>query len=215
MVAYIDLRGPHPKSDNGHVYILTRVDAYTKWAEAFRLQNKDAKTVAKVLVEQLFCRFGTLSDQGREVDGRIMREICQLFDIDKLRTSPCKPSTNQVERLHRTLNTILGKTVEDHQRNWNRRLHCAMAVYRASRHESTGYSPNFLTLGREVRGPVDIVYGVAKERPIKETYDSFVEMIRSRMTDTYSEVRKAFKRNAERNKRYYDGKVRPQKYSVG
>ena len=103
---YIDLTGPHPKSDNGHVYILTCVDAFTKWGEAFPLRNKEAETVAKVLVEQLFYRDGTflsiLSDQGREVDGQIMREICRLFDVDKLRTSPYKPSTNQVERLHRT-----------------------------------------------------------------------------------------------------------------
>jgi len=198
---------------------LTCVDAFTKWIEAFPLRNKEAETVAKILVEQLFCRFGPLlsipSDQGREVDGRIMREICRLFNVDKLRTSPYKPSTNQVERIHRTLNTILGKTVEDHQRDWDRRLPYAMAAYRASRHESTGYSPSFSTLGREVRGPVDIVYGVAEERPIKETYDGFVEMIRSRMTDAYAEVRKALKRSAERNKRYYDCKVRPQKYSVG
>jgi len=90
-----------------------------------------------------------------------------------------------------------------------------MAAYRASRHESTGYSPNFLTLGREVRGSVDVVYGVVEEGPIKETYDSFVEMIRTRMTDAYSEVRKVLKRSAERNKRYYYCKVRPQKYSVG
>jgi len=82
-----------------------------------------------------------------------------------------------------------------------------MAAYRASRHESTGYSPNFLTLGRKLRGPVDSVY--------EETYESFVEMIRSRMTDAYSEVRKALKRSAKRNERYYDCKVRPQKYSVG
>jgi len=89
-----------------------------------------------------------------------------------------------------------------------------MTAYRASRHESTGYSPNFLTIRREVRGPVDIVYGVAEEKPIKETYDSFVEMIRRRMTDAYSEVRKALKSNAERNKRYYACKVRPQTYPV-
>jgi len=56
-----------------------------------------------------------------------MREISRLLDVDKLRTSPYKPSTNQVERLQLTLNTILGKTVEDHQRDWDRRLPCAMA----------------------------------------------------------------------------------------
>jgi len=30
---YIDLTGPHPKSDRGHVYILTCIDSFTKWAD--------------------------------------------------------------------------------------------------------------------------------------------------------------------------------------
>ena len=75
------------------------MDSFTKWTEAFLLRNKEAETVAKVLVEQVFTRFGTplsvLSDQGKEVDGRIMNEICRLFGIEKLRTSPYKPSTNR------------------------------------------------------------------------------------------------------------------------
>jgi len=43
----------------GNVYILTCIDAFTKWTEAFPIRNKEAETVAKVLVEQLFCQFGT------------------------------------------------------------------------------------------------------------------------------------------------------------
>jgi hypothetical protein len=75
-----------------YTYILTCIDPFTKWVEAFPLRNKEAETVARTLVEQVFCRFGVpialLSDQGREVDGNIMREICRLMDIDKLRTTP-------------------------------------------------------------------------------------------------------------------------------
>ena len=60
--------------------------------EAFPIRNKEAETVAKMLVEQVFCRFGVpvalVSDQGKEVDGNVMREICRLLDIDKLRTTP-------------------------------------------------------------------------------------------------------------------------------
>ena len=127
------------------------------WAD-----NKEAETIAKVLVEQVFCRFGApvsvLSDQGKEVDGNIMRSICRMMDIDKLRTSPYKPLTNRVERLHRSINSVLAKTVANHQRDRHIRLSFAMAVYRASRNESTGYTPNMLVLGREVRAPVDIVY---------------------------------------------------------
>jgi len=89
---YIDLTGPHPKSERGHLWILTCMDSFTKWTEAFPLRNKEAETVAKVLVEQVFSRFGVplsmLSDQGKEVDGRIMNEVCRLFGIKKLRTTP-------------------------------------------------------------------------------------------------------------------------------
>jgi len=71
--------------------------------------------VARVLVEQVFYGLGTpvsaLSDQGKEVDDNIMKGICRLLGTDKLRTSPYKPSTNQVERLHNSLNSVLGKIV--------------------------------------------------------------------------------------------------------
>ena len=97
------------------------MDAFTKWAEAFPLRSKEAEPIARILVEQLFTRFGPplslLSDMGREVDGRIMREVCQLFGVEKLRTMAYKPSTNQVERFHRTMNSILAKTVSEHQRD--------------------------------------------------------------------------------------------------
>jgi transposase InsO family protein len=144
----IDLTGPHCKSDRGHIWILTCTDPFTKWVEAFPLRNKEAETVAKVLVEQVITRFGTpialLSDKGKEVDGKIMRAVCRLLDIDKLHTTAYKASTNAaIERFHRTLNSMLGKVVAEHQRDWDAWLPFVMAAYRASRHESTGYSPIF------------------------------------------------------------------------
>ena len=51
---YIDLAGPPPKSDRGNVYILTCVDAFTEWAEAFLVRNKEAETVVRLLVGQVF-----------------------------------------------------------------------------------------------------------------------------------------------------------------
>ena len=161
------------------------MDSFTKWTEAFAIRNKEAVTIATALVEQLFNRFGAplsiLSDQGREVDGRIMREVCKLFGIEKLRTTPYKPSTNQVERFHRTMNSILAKTVSEHQRDWDLQLSFVLAAFRATQHDSTGYSPNYLVLGREVRTPVDIVYGDPEEEPADD-YDDFVEKFRERST---------------------------------
>jgi transposase InsO family protein len=98
----IDLTGPHTRSRQGYIYILTCIDPFTKWVEAFPLRNKEAETIARTLVENVFCRFGVpltlLSDQGKEVDSNIMREICRLLDIDKLHTTPNKPS--KIGRAH-------------------------------------------------------------------------------------------------------------------
>jgi len=163
------------------------MDSLTKWTEAFPLRNKEAETVAKVLVEQVFTRFGP-ERPGKEVDGRIMNEICRLFGIEKLRSSPYKPSTNQVGRFHRTMNSVLAKTVAEHQKNWDIRLPFVMAAYRASRHEATGYSPKFLVLGREARAPPDIVYGSPNEE-YDENYDSFVERTREKSVTAFAEVR--------------------------
>jgi len=215
---YIDLTGQHPRSDRGNLWILTCMDSYTKWAEAFAIKNKEAETIAKDLVEQIFTHFGCplsiLSDQGKEVDGRIMAEVCKLFGIEKLRTTPYKPSTNQVKRFHRTMNSILAKTVADHHKDWDVRLPYAMAAYRATRHEATGYSPNFLVLHREVRIPVDLMYEAPQEDPT-EDYDDFVEKIRERTTTAYAKVRQQLRRIAERNKRYYDIGLKPKSFVPG
>jgi len=119
-----------------------------------------------------------------------------------------------VEKLHRSINTILEKTVAGHQKDWDTRLSFAMSAYRASHHESTAYTPNIFTLGTEVRAPADIMYG-SLDDPASETYDDNVESMRERMTTGYEETRAALRKAAERNKRYYDIRVRAKKYNKG
>ena len=63
---YIDLTGPHPRSERGHTNILIYVDTFTKCAQAFPLRSKEAEPIAKVLVEQVFCRFGSPAIKGRK-----------------------------------------------------------------------------------------------------------------------------------------------------
>ena len=216
----IDLTGPHCKSNRGHIWILTCVDPYTKWAEAFPLRNKEAETVARVLVEQVFTRFGTpialLSDRGNEVDSNVMRNVCQLLGIDKMRTTSYRPSTNAAaERFHRTLNSMLGKVVAENQKDWDTHLPLVMAAYRASRHESTGYSPNFLVMGREARAPLDVVLDLPVAEGEATNYDEHVSKLNDRLRYAYSVVQSHLGRAAERAKHYYDMRVRKQRYTAG
>jgi len=52
--------------------------------------------------------------------------------------------------------------VSEHQTDWDEMLPYLAAALRASPKESTGYSANFLMLGREANTPADIVYGVTE-----------------------------------------------------
>ena len=215
----IDITGPHPHSRRGIIYILTVVDSFSKWAEEVALRDKGAETVARVLVEYVFCRFGCplelLSDNGQEVHSTIMKKLCRLLQIDKLNTSTYKVSTNATcERFHRSLNTVMGKVISTQQSDWNDFLPFVFAALRASRHDSTGYSPNFIMLHREVRASADLVYGLP-EGSNPTTYDSYVETVREKMQTAYDVVRDHVGKSAERNKRYYDAKVRPIQYALG
>jgi len=63
----------------------------------------------------------------------------------------------------------------------------AMAAYRFSRHDSTGYTPNFIVVGRETRTPVDIVYGVRQDEE-ESTYDGYVSAMKERLLDAYADT---------------------------
>ena len=53
-----DIMGPLPVSSKGHKYILVITDMFSKWVEAFPLRVTDSETLAKVLVDEIVCRYG-------------------------------------------------------------------------------------------------------------------------------------------------------------
>jgi hypothetical protein len=111
---------------------------------------------------------------------------------------------------------MLAKVVDLNQRDWSARLPQVMAAYRASQHEATGFSPNFLVYGRELRAPVDIVFGAPHEdENVYGDADEFVCHKLSVMEEAYALVRQNLGTSLQRAKRYYDLKARGTTYSVG
>ena len=82
-----------------------------------------------------------------------------MLGTTKTRTTPYHPkSDGMVERFNRTLETMLSAYVSDNYKDWDRQLPYVMMAYRATAHETTGFSPNMLMLGRETSTPLDLVY---------------------------------------------------------
>ena len=217
----VDITGPHPKSSRQNQYILTIVDHFSKWAEAVPIRNHTAPTVAKALMVHVFYRYGMpdqlLTDRGTEFESELFSQLMNWLEIDKLRTTAYKPSTNGVvERFHKTLNSMLGKVVSETQRDWDDRLPSVMAAYRAAVHSSTGYTPNRLFLGRENRMPVDLAMGLPLHESVgPETVDDFVARQHEMTERAYRLVRDHLHVNAERRKTAYDLRVRKSHLCVG
>ena len=53
----VDVMGPLPTSTSGNKYILILGDYFTKWVEAYPLENQQAETVAEVIVKEFVPRF--------------------------------------------------------------------------------------------------------------------------------------------------------------
>ena len=106
-VMVTDLLVPLPESSTGNSYVLVIADYFNRWVQAFALPNQEAKTVAKKLVDEVFCKFFPLnqlpSDQGRQFEFDVIQEICTLLLILKTCTTPYHPqSDGAVERVNRT-----------------------------------------------------------------------------------------------------------------
>ena len=132
-----------------------------------------------------------LSDQGPEFGSEFFLEMCKWMGIDKIRTSPYRPAcTGMLEHYHRTLNSMLRKIIEENLRKWDTKVQFVMAAYMASVHDATGYTPNFLTHGREVRAPLDFILGPPKEETgLWESLNDFVADLQERTRSAYEAVR--------------------------
>ena len=96
--------------------------------------DQRAETTAKAFVNEVIARHGVprklLTDQGRNFEAELIKQVFQLLGVHKLRTSPYHPQTDgQVERLNRTLKAILTAYVNKNHNDWDSHLPLALFAY--------------------------------------------------------------------------------------
>ena len=111
---------------NGNEYILVIRDYFTKWMEAYAIPDQQAETVATKVVQEFVCRFGVPlelhSDQGRNFESTVFREMCKILGITKTRTTAYNPkSDGMVERYNRTIVNAVSLMIQPHQgqKDWD------------------------------------------------------------------------------------------------
>ena len=158
-----DVMGPFHLTERGSRYLVVIQDYFSKWVECYPVPNHTAAEVANCLKQwclQLGCPVVLHTDQGREFEGHLYRELCRLLGVLKTRTTAYAPwSDGLVERYNRTIKTAIQHYTTQKPSHWDLYVGLLAAAYRCMKHESTGYSPNFLVYGREVTHPLELFYG--------------------------------------------------------
>ena len=171
----------------------------------------EAGTVAKIVVEEVVTKFGIpnkiYSDQGRQFESELFKEMCKLLQIEKTRTTAYHPqSDGMVERFNRTLASMISMFVDENHSDWDELLPYMTMAYRATENETTGMSPNILMLGRETTTPLDIAFempAAIKAIPANQ----WVWELQDKMERAHTFVREQTGRSISRQKKYHDRKL--------
>ena len=108
---HIDIVGPLPPSQT-FTHLLTVIDHFTRWPEAFPVANTSALLLARAFLHSWVARFGMpthlTSDRGSQFTSTIWSQLSVLLGAELHHTTAYHPQANgMVERFHRDLKAAL------------------------------------------------------------------------------------------------------------
>jgi transposase InsO family protein len=207
----LDFLSLEPSKGFGNILVIT--DHFSRYAQAIPTRNQTAKTTARVLYENYVVHYGIPakihSDQGRNFESQLLKELCLILGMEKTRTTPYHPQGNGMcERFNRTLLNMLGTLPSDKKSNWKDSVGTVVHAYNCTKHDSTGFTPFELMFGRPARLPIDIQYNISPATSKHDSYNDYIQELRTSLDHAFQLASNESKSTADTQKQYYDKKVR-------
>ena len=193
--------------------VLVITDHFTRYALAYPSKTQTAQATARILWDNFICHYGFpekfISDQARNFESDLIKELCKIAGVKKLHTTPYHPQGNgQCERFNSTLCNMLG-TWEEEKSDWKSYLGCMTHAYNCSKHASTTNSPYYLMFGRHPRLPIDVEFGLPKSNSGDNYSKSrYVQKLRRRLNYAFQKATKVANQQDNKYKSSYDRSTR-------
>ncbi|GBM15678.1 Transposon Tf2-6 polyprotein [Araneus ventricosus] len=188
----IDVVGKLPRSTDNKNFILTIIDHYSRYLEAYPLQNITSRTIINCL-NKYFANFGLpkflITDNATNFISNEMVEFLDRLNIQHRKSSIYYPMANGLlERAHRTMKESLASMCES-TFQWSEKLLFFKLYYNNSIHSVTKFAPAEIFFGRKQNLPLDSFF-----EPITVDNESkYLKNIRNNMCS----IRNEFAKNEE------------------
>ena len=98
--------------------VMVMQDHFSKYVVTYVVKDQMVRTATETLRNGYFGLFGApaylVSNQGKALTGHLISNLCELYGVQKLQTSPYHAQTNgQVERMNQTIIRMIGKLEQD------------------------------------------------------------------------------------------------------
>ena len=155
-----------PKDANGYQYMLLIGDTFSKFIQAVPLKDQTAPVIVDAFLRNWVYLHGTrsflLTDQGSNVDGTLMKDICNTLGIEKRRSSAYHSQGNGFAERHiRTVKDVMRSTLLHRklsQSKWRSILPKIVFALNISQSKATQCVPYNIVFGRSAVLPQDIVF---------------------------------------------------------
>lgn len=194
-----------PQSYNGNTRVLFIGDMFTKYIKGYAMKDEKTKTIVRHflhLTAEHGCIGSIHNDQGRNFESKTIEEICKALGIEQTRTTAYHPQGNGfIERFNRTIKSMMAKTVDENQRDWDVKLPWLLQAYNAASQDSTGYTPYYLFHGRPFRFPRDVLL---RNAPKFKSSDEYATRLQAIIREAYEEARTAAEAARTKQKKFHD-----------
>lgn len=209
---HIDHLGPLSSTHKNYKYLLTIVDAFTKFTWMYPTKTVSTEEVLdKLKIQQQ--TFGSpqriITDRNASFTSHAFRDYCNAENIIHHVITTGQPRGNgQVERVHQIIIDILGKLTIDDPTKWYRRISAVQRSLNNTYHRSVQMTPFELLIGTKMRDNNDEILKLIQEESIQH------------FSEQREELRKKAKENIqkiqdENRKTYNKKRKQAQQYNVG
>lgn len=202
-----------PNSPN----LMTILDEFSKFAQAYVIKNKTAKEVANKLVH-FFQHFGTPMrihcDHGLEFNNSIIKDLAKLYDFRLTFSSVAHPQSNgAIERFHATLlDALRAYRLENPSASISEVIPHILLTYNNSKSSSTGFTPHELLFGHTSSRPPELILNeqelISKYvRDLTNKTSFLYEQAKSNMQIAKEKAKIRFDKHVNKQTEYKEGQL--------